>query len=386
MTTENTFHVAILSPLQRKPGRTQGGLEVVVTHIANALRKKGNRVDMLVMPPKGENPVPPGLEEGIRVFNLKSKHKLVGLFTLSNYLRQQQPEVLMAAGHRSNMLALRTSRLLRQPPPVVLGVHNTLSRQMSQFNPLKRLLRTLVIRRSYPRSKAVIAVSQGVAEDLQNHFHLPPGLIHTIHNPVVTDDLLRSAQEPLCHPWFEEESPPVIVSVGRLRPQKDYTTLIKAFHIVQKQRMCRLLILGEGVERPILEAQIEELGLQEHVQLPGFVANPLPYMKNAALFVLSSCFEGLPTVLIEALATGVPIVSTDCPSGPREILADGRYGPLVPVGDVQALAAAMLERLDAPRESEQLMAAAQRRFDVERAATLYAALLSRYSKKKGDIQ
>jgi len=368
-------HIAILSPLQRKPGRTQGGLEVVVTHIANALSRKGLQVDILVMLPRGGDPVPPGLDGRIRVVNLKSKHKLVGLFTLLDYLRSQQPDLLLAAGHRSNMLALRAKQLLPRPPCVILSVHNMLSRQMSQFNPLKRWLRGRTISRNYPRGDAFIAVSHGVAEDLGQQFEIPQHLIHTIHNPVVTDELFRLAKQSPEHPWFHDGGDPVILSVGRLRPQKDFSTLINAFHIVSQQRDCRLLILGEGRQRPILEALIDDLGLQQKVQLPGFIANPLPCMKRAALFVLSSAWEGFGNVLGEALSTGGPVVSTDCPSGPREILEDGRLGALVPVGDANALAAAMLKSLDTPPERDLLIESA-RRFSVDRASTAYMDLLA----------
>jgi len=369
------IHVAILSPLQRKPGRTQGGLEVVVTHVANALCRKGLKVDILVMPPRRGDPNPPGLDELARVVNLKSRHKLIGFFTLLGYLRKERPDVLLAAGHRSNMLALNTTALLSGPPCVILGVHNMLSRQMSQFKPLKRWLRTHAIRRRYPRGEAVVAVSGGVAEDLRGHFRIPGERIHTIHNPVVTETLCRRAAEPLDHPWFSSAAPPVILAVGRLRPQKDFATLIRAFHILQRRRPCRLLILGEGRERPKLEALVQELELESRVSLPGFVENPLPYMKHAALFVLSSAWEGFGNVLVEALSTGVPVVATDCPSGPREILEGGRYGRLVPVGDVAALAAAMQETLDSPPERELLIKSATR-FGVESTANAYLELLT----------
>ncbi len=381
----DSLHIAIISPLQRKPGRTQGGLESVVTHLANALTHRGNQLDILVMPPPGGNPFPPGLDKEISVVHLKSKHKLIGLFTLANYLRKTRPDVLLAAGHRSNMLAIRAAHLVHSPPLVILSVHNTLSRQMSQFKPLKRWMRTQLIRRNYPAADAVIAVSRGVEDDLRNHFGLPASKLHTIHNPVVTDTLFQRAREPLNHPWFGPDQPPVIVSVGRLRPQKDYITLIRAFHRLRQRRNCRLIILGEGKERPILENLIKELKLQQDVQLPGFVANPLPYMREAALFVLSSAWEGFGNVLVEAMATGVPVVATDCPSGPREILENGRHGPLVPVGDIQALASAMHKTLDTPPDRENLINAA-RRFDVDHATSAYSTLLQRLVKRRRNLR
>jgi glycosyltransferase involved in cell wall biosynthesis len=163
------------------------------------------------------------------------------------------------------------------------------------------------------------------------------------------------AAEPLEHPWFRPGEPAVILALGRLVPQKDFGMLIRAFAQVRRARAARLLILGEGPERDGLAAAIAENGLQDDVQLPGWTVNPYPYMARSRLFVLSSRWEGLPTVLIEALFCGVEVVSTDCPSGPREILDGGRYGALVPVGDVDALAEAMERALsrDAARPGQE---------------------------------
>jgi glycosyltransferase involved in cell wall biosynthesis len=158
---------------------------------------------------------------------------------------------------------------------------------------------------------------------------------------VITPEVREKARARLQHPWFETGQPPVVLAVGRLTKQKDFPLLIRAFAQVCQKRRARLIILGEGPDRPLLEAQVSELGLEDEVALPGFVENPYAYMSRAALYVLSSQWEGLPTVLIEALYCGAPVVATDCPSGPREILANGRYGALVPMGDVSALAQAI---------------------------------------------
>ncbi len=165
--------------------------------------------------------------------------------------------------------------------------------------------------------------------------------VQVIHNPVVTPELLQRAEEPLEHPWFQPKEPPVLLGVGRLTRQKNFPNLIRAFAEVRKRRPVRLLILGEGEERASLEDLVRSFGLEGEVGLPGFVQNPYPYMKRAAAFVLSSDWEGLPTVLIEALALGTPVVATDCPSGPREILQGGRWGRLVPVNNPTALAQAL---------------------------------------------
>ena len=166
-----------------------------------------------------------------------------------------------------------------------------------------------------------------------------------VYNPVVSPGLEDEARQSISHPWFNRDGPPVILAVGRLTAAKDYPTLLRAFSMVYQKQPARLLILGDGKERAPLESMVRQLGLTENVQMPGFVVNPYAYMARARLLALSSRWEGLPGVLVEALACGTPVVSTDCKSGPREILENGRFGRLVPVGDPDALAAAILDTL-----------------------------------------
>jgi glycosyltransferase involved in cell wall biosynthesis len=192
---------------------------------------------------------------------------------------------------------------------------------------------------------AAICVSQGVAEDLIKVTGMPRQKTHVVYNPIVSLELEQKAQESIAHPWFALDDSPVILAVGRLVPQKGYSTLLRAFSIIRQKHPAHLLILGEGQERISLEALAKQLDLTENVQMPGSVKNPYAYMARARLLVLSSEWEGLPNVLVEALACGTPVVSTDCRSGPSEILDGGRFGRLVPVGDADALALAILETL-----------------------------------------
>jgi glycosyltransferase involved in cell wall biosynthesis len=200
----------------------------------------------------------------------------------------------------------------------------------------------------YPWADGIVAVSKAIADDLGCSTSIPRSKICVIYNPVVTPDLTSKSQEPVQQAWFEHGEPPVIVAVGRLTTQKAFDVLIRAFALLRQKRSARLLILGEGELRPYLEALVKELRLDQEVQLPGFVQNPYPYMCRASLFVQSSRWEGLPTVIIEALYLGAPILATDCPGGTREILADGRYGRLVPVDAPIDLAEAMECALDEP--------------------------------------
>lgn len=198
----------------------------------------------------------------------------------------------------------------------------------------------------YPWADSVVAVSQGVADDLVRTLGIDATRVKVIYNPVVDETLFDKAKQPLEHPWFKQGEPPVVLAVGRLTEQKDFETLIRAFAVVRAKRVVRLLILGEGELRFQLETLVNQLGLKDDVALPGFVANPFGYMARASVFVLSSRWEGLPTVLLEAMACGAQVVSTDCPSGPREILEDGKWGLLVPVENVSTLAQAITLKLD----------------------------------------
>jgi glycosyltransferase involved in cell wall biosynthesis len=225
----------------------------------------------------------------------------------------------------------------------------------------------------YPWADAVIAVSEDVARDLSKVTGMPRERIVTIPNPVVTLELKEKARAPLDHPWYRPGQPPVVLGVGRLVSAKDFPTLLRAFARLRATRPVRLMILGEGKGRAGLAALAEQLGIVGDVQFPGYVDNPFSYMARSAVFVLSSAWEGLPGVLIEAMACGCPIVSTDCP-GAAEILGGGVHGPLVPVGDDAALAMAVASVLDSSPKREQLRARAGR-FGVDRATERYLDVL-----------
>jgi glycosyltransferase involved in cell wall biosynthesis len=231
-----------------------------------------------------------------------------------------------------------------------------------------------LLRRTFPHAASIVAVSEGVAEDILQTLRVPSEKVVTIYNPVVTPEIRELAGEPPDHPWFGDEKVPVVLGAGSLSEQKDFGTLIRSFAVVRSRIAAKLVILGEGSARFQLERLVAELGLQDDVLLPGFVRNPFGYMAQASAFVLSSRYEGLPGVLIQAMACGCPVVSTDCPSGPAEILEGGRLGPLVPMGDVGAMAHAILDMLDRPTSKEALIARADH-FSLERSVAGYLDLL-----------
>jgi glycosyltransferase involved in cell wall biosynthesis len=216
----------------------------------------------------------------------------------------------------------------------------------------------------------IVAVSDSVARDLAENTQLDRKSIKTIYNPVVDSRLRELADTPLNHPWFKPGAAPVILAVGRLIPQKDFQTLIRAFAILQRKSKARLVILGEGRQRLELESLTQELGIAPHVEMPGFVSNPYQYMAGASVFALTSRYEGLPGVLIQALACGCPVISTDCPGGSAEILDHGKYGRLVPINNDTVLADAMDSVLNEQPDKNILRKRASL-FSVERATQQY---------------
>lgn len=324
------------------PGLYDGGAERTLLNLAEGMAAKGYLVDLVLA--RAEGPYITEVPDSVRVVDLKAARVLACLPALTHYLRRECPAALLATLY-ANIVAVWARRLTGIPKRVVLNEQNTLSSVAMGEKDLRWKLYPQLAKWFYPWSDGITAVSKGVANDLTQVAKVSPDRIQVIYNPIVTPELMKRAAAPLEHPWFGPKEPPVVLGVGRLTSQKAFNVLIAAFAQVRKSQQARLLILGEGEERPVLEAQIRQLGLDQDVQLGGFVSNPYPYMAHAAIFVLSSRWEGLPTVLVEAMSLRTPIIATDCPSGPREILREGQYGLLVPVDDQLALAKAMADVL-----------------------------------------
>jgi glycosyltransferase involved in cell wall biosynthesis len=329
------------------PSLRGGGAERVMLDLAHGFAERGITTDLVL--PQVEGPYLSEVRADIRIVNLKARRVLASLPGLVCYLRRERPDALLATLTHANLVALWARRLSGVPTRVVVREANTLTRVTSGAGTDRRRLFPFLVRKFYPWADGIVAVSRGVALDLETSSGTSAQRIHILPNPVLTPELASKAREALDHPWFGVGEPPVVLAVGRLSKQKDYTTLIRAFDRVRRQRVARLVILGDGPERAGLEALIAELGLTDQVLLPGFASNPFAYMARAGVFVLSSAWEGMPGALIQAVASGAPVVATDCESGPREVLQSGRYGRLVPVGDAPAMADAILATLEQPR-------------------------------------
>ena len=349
-----------------------GGIGKMRLHLTSELVKRGIQVDLLLG--RTDSPYVHRIHPEVRVIHVHTSHSIACVPGLAYYLWKHRPDVLVTERVRVNVAGLRAVNLARARTKVFAGVHTTMSEELERLRPEKKRSHSAAMRRYYPRNDGLIAVSRGVARDLLETLRIPAEKIHVVRNPVVTPDLVRMADAPVDHPWLSGDGPPVILGAGRLEPQKDFPTLIRAFALLRRERPSRLVILGKGGQRGQLHSLAEELGVAGEVSFPGFVDNPYAYMARSRLFVLSSAWEGFGNVLVEALAVGVPVVATDCPSGPREILQDGRYGALVPVGDVPALASAMAGTLASPSAGEILKTAAEP-FTAVRVAGEYLAAL-----------
>lgn len=352
------------------PNLDGGGAERSMLTLACELYARGYPVELVVCRARGAlvSEVP----AEVRVVELGSDRLRTALPPLVRYLRTRRPDYLMPTLDHANVLALVARALARTRTPVVVRVANTLSEvAAAAVTPMERLTVALA-RRLYHRADALVAGSVGVADDLARFAGVDPMTIRTVPNPVVRKSILCSAAAPLAHPWYSPCEPPVILAVGSLRAKKNMPLLLEAVARVQRRRRARLMILGEGPERPALEREVRRLGLGTSVSLPGFDPNPYRYMARCSVFALASNREGLPGALIEALACGANIVSTDCRSGPREILDGGHYGRLVPIGDPAAMAAALEAAIDNPlKPSPESWA----RYTSERAADAYVELI-----------
>ncbi len=359
----------------------EGGVERMVTNlVAEFARRPDLVVDLVLL--RDDSRHLQDLPDNIRVVRLGVRHSGLSLPAIVRYLRRARPAALLVAKDRAGRAALLARMLAGVSTRIVLRLGTTLSEALQDRSGLTRWLRYWPIRRLYPRLERIVAVSQGVADDIAAIAGLPSERILVIRNPVITPQLETLAAAPVNHPWLAPGTPPVVLGIGRLTRQKDFPTLIRAFAQVRRQRPLRLILLGEGRDREALEALARREGVEADVAMPGFQANPYAWLSRARLFVLSSRWEGSPNALTEAMALGVPVVATDCPSGPRELLQGGVHGPLVPVGDVDALAAAMLQVLDHPLPAETLRDAVQE-YRAEVSAGRYLEALALSSRSPG---
>ena len=393
---------------------TGGGAEKVILNLARGFARLGHQVDLLVC--KVEGVLSNSIPAGVNLVPLESASPVRGLLyavkgdpagirqilgavansskiripkgfkyipAIAEHLKTNKVDVLLSALPKANINAVLAKNCSRTKTRVIVGAHINFSSQVSEsLSRGKNRLQHLrpVIKRCYQRADAVVAVSKGVAKDVVQCLGLDPENVATIYNPIETLEMEALSGEVVDHPWFESGAVPVILGAGRFVAQKDFPLLVRAFAKVRQRRNARLMLLGgdetsgpQARHRKELLSLADQLGVGEDFEMPGFKVNPYPYLRKASVFVLSSRYEGFGNVVVEALLTGCPVVSTDCPSGPAEILHNGEFGRLVPVNDEAMLADAICDTLDSPRNAEFLKARGKV-FSIERAVESYSQI------------
>lgn len=349
-----------------------GGVERVFANLANGLYQGGVEVDLVVGRAGGDMSRMVGKD--IQIFDLQSDHMMRSVPGIVRYLRARRPEALIAGMTHCSAAAVMARAVVGQKIKIIATEHNTMSQVVSNATGLKYRMMPLWSRWTLKAADAIVAVSDGVANDLSERTGIPRQEIKVIYNPVITDALHAAASATVEHPWFQPGAPPVILAVGRLDKQKDFPMLVRAFSLVRNRLHAHLMILGEGPDRSRIEQVIREAQLSKDISLPGFEQNPYRFMKRAAVFAFSSQWEGFGVALVEALALGMPVVSTNCTYGPAEVLCNGKFGALVPVGDHEAMAKALLACLDKSVQSDSFEHL--QRFTVHNVASSYLSIIN----------
>lgn len=345
-----------------------GGAERCLVNLMNYLAEKGWIINLILV--KQEGAFLKQLSNRVRIHDLRARNLYFSIFPLIRYLKKNTPAVVLSSLDVMNLITLLAVRLARVDTKTIIQVVNFVSKQ--KRSPIKKMLEKILLTYLYPWANQIVILSKDAAIDLANYAHIPHEKIRTIYSPVITMEIKKKAKENPPHPWFQDPTIPIILAIGRLNAQKNFSRLLRVFRKIIDETEARLIILGEGEERELLNTEIRSLGLTADVDMPGFVDNPYAFLTNTSVFALSSDYEGLAGVLIEALACGAPIVSVDCESGPREVLNNGKYGFIVPMKNEELFAKQIIETIKGNKK--QVPEAWLDQFTVEYSAQEYIRL------------
>ena len=328
------------------PDLKGGGAQKMIINMANEFAARGSDVTLITLGSAGQ--YRDHIESNVRYINFDKKRVALSFFELRRELLRINADIVLSALFHVNVMALLVKALTPHiNSRFIITERNAFTARIKGSTKWIDKLYPFLVKHLYKRADKVIGISKGVTADITHAANLSPAQTATIYNPVITDKSKVRLNESLNDPHMETLSHPRLITSGRLVPQKDYPTLLKAFQeVLRRQPDATLTILGDGPNLPEVEALAHEFSLTDNIYMPGFVNNPLAYMKHADVFVISSRWEGFCNVIVEALYCGLPIVATDCPSGPAEILEDGKYGHLTTVDDAYALADAVLDALE----------------------------------------
>lgn len=357
------------------PSLRGGGAERTTLNLANGFARRGYKVDLILVKAEGE--YLSDVNKNINLINLNASRTLKSLLKLIKYLRLNRPQTIISALHHANIICFLAVKISGVNTKVILTARNIFSSSTASENKIRLNFFKTFMRFCYSHADHVVGISKEVIKDLKSILNISGDHFKVIYNPVIDNSIDSKLNEDFHHPWYLHGEPPVILAVGRLEPIKDYNTLIYAFHKVKKEiKGVRLLILGEGSQRKELENLINKLNLTDSIQMPGFVKNPYIYMKKSALLVHSAIAEGFCNVIVEAMYCGTSVVATNGPGGPKEILENGKYGFLVPVGNTNAMARAIIQTLNKKNESK-ILKERSKEFTVDRILDQYESFIGR---------
>ena len=332
-----------------------GGVEVITNNFCAGLVATGVKVTVLVI--RNTSPHLPSLHPEVTQVKLRSNSSWAALPEIVRYLKNHNPDVFMAIKDRSIQVAAVAKRLSAYRGLMVGQLHNNMITGLANRGWLSRKIRYSRMRSWYPAHDHIFAVSEDAARAASQITKLPPEKFSVLPNAVIPPSLQSQSEQPAQHRWLQDDGgTPVVISVGRLSPQKNFALLLSAFALVLEKQDARLIIFGEGKQKDALLSQAVKLGIQDKFDLAGFVDNPFAEIKRASVFALSSNWEGSPTVLTEALALGVPCVATDV-GDTKTTLQNNQIGIICEQQDAPGLADAILTTLNKPPSAEKLKAA-----------------------------
>jgi glycosyltransferase involved in cell wall biosynthesis len=369
MTTKN-IHVAFMVGSLRV-----GGAERMMVNTASELSRS---VQVSFLSLTGGTELKHELNDDVKLYSFEKKNALSSIPSILNFIKKEKPEVLISTQIHVNLIAVILKIFFGIKTKIVLREATSPGSHFRMYNNFRFRMVSVAVKWLYPKADAIVAICEAVKTDLVESSGIPASMISVIYNPVINERFSKSLEEEVAHPFFEE-GVPVFISVGRLAPAKNFSLLIQSFSLVLKKKDARLLIIGEGEERKNLEQQVSDLKLSEKISLPGVKVNPYPWMRKSNAYVLTSLYEGLPNALIEAMASGLQLISVDCPGGSREILEDGATGRLVNMNDPQALADTMLRVLESSVDKKVMLESAKR-FEAGEIGKKYLSLITQLNR------
>jgi glycosyltransferase involved in cell wall biosynthesis len=354
------------------PSLGGGGAEKIVLRLMRGFISRGIKVKLVLATPHGS--LHSEIPNKVDVIHLNAKRSIFAIFRLAKYIRTNKPEIILSHLSNANRVALLATIISKCNTKVYVVEHNTMSIALKHYSLIQKWLLIISYKYLYYRAHKIIHVSKAAANDLMKLLPKHINSVHTIYNPIINEEMINSIVDKPPHDWLYPGNIPVILGVGLFREQKDFITLIQGFSIVKKYMDAHLILLGRGPLEEKIKNEAIKYNLENSILFPGYVDDPLGYMKHSSVFVLSSRWEALPTVIVEALACGCPVVSTNCPSGPAEILDNGKYGILVPVQNAIAMAHGIISSIKNPPDKKILISRAMD-FSIEKSVNNYLGIL-----------